>query len=116
MPPKEMDRKGFPMDKINRANAAELLSQQVTAARYFFLNLAPRQGAPLVLVMGGRERCNPDYAISRRRFPFHCLEFVVAGHGTVQLDREPHALGPGMLFAYAPNARKYFSIGSAGLL
>lgn len=93
------------MEKINRTGATELLSQQVTGGRYFFLNLAPRRGAPLALVMGGREHCNPDYAISRHTFPFYCLEFVVSGHGTVQLDRERHVLAPGVLFAYAPTTR-----------
>ncbi len=90
------------MEKIDRSNAANLLSKQVTAARYFFLNLAPSPRDPLVLVMGGREQCNPDYAIRRRGFPFYVLEYVVKGHGHVKLDHRKHALGPGMVFAYAP--------------
>ena len=90
------------MDKISQQEAAGLLSQQVTGARYFFLNLAPRRKERLALVMGGREQCNPDYVIARRTFPFHVLEYVVAGRGTVRLDRREHALGPGAVFAYAP--------------
>ena len=65
-------------------------------------NLAPNAREPLTLVMGGRERCNPDYVITRRGFPFHVLEYVVSGYGAVQLDDRAHALGPGMIFAYAP--------------
>lgn len=93
------------MEKIGRPDAAGLLSQQVTGARYFFLNLAPRRADPLTLVMGGREHCNPDYAISRRNFPFFVLEYVVSGHGSVQLDGKAQALGPGMVFACAPTTR-----------
>jgi AraC-like DNA-binding protein len=52
--------------------------------------------------MGGREHCNPDYAISRRGFPFYVLEYVVSGQGNVRLDQRRHALGPGVVFAYAP--------------
>ncbi len=100
-----MDRKDFRMEKIDRRDATGLLSQQVTAARYFFLNLAPRRVEPLALVMGGREHCNPDYAIVRRDFPFYVLEYVVSGHGTVKLDGRSHALGPGMVFACAPTTR-----------
>jgi len=81
-----MDRKGFHMDKIARPDAASLLSQQVTGARYFFLNLAPPHAGPVALVMGGREHCNPDYAISRRNFAFYGLEYVLAGRGTVALE------------------------------
>ena len=90
------------MDKVVHEEASRLLSQQVTEARYFFLNLAPRPAGPLALVMGGREQCNPDYAVSRRTFPFFGLEYVVAGRGTVALDGKRHALEPGTVLAYAP--------------
>ena len=93
------------MEKIGQPDASRLLSQQVTGARYFFLNLAPRQADALTLVMGGREHCNPDYVVVRRNFPFYVLECVVSGHGTVTLDGEPHTLGPGVVFAYAPTTR-----------
>jgi AraC-like DNA-binding protein len=90
------------MDKIGRHDPSALLSKQVSAARYFFLNLAPNPKEQLTLVMGGRERCNPDYVVLRRAFPFHVLEYVVAGRGSVRLDRRRHELGPGMVFTYAP--------------
>jgi AraC-like DNA-binding protein len=100
-----MDRKNIKMDKIARRDPSRLLSKQVTGARYFFLNLAPRPADPLVLVMGGRERCNPDYVISRRDFPFYAIEYVVSGRGSVTLDDRRHDLGPGAMFAYAPTTR-----------
>ena len=93
------------MDKIDRKLASGLLSQQVTQARYFFQNLAPRKVGPLGLVMGGREHCNPDYAVQRPSFPFFGLEYVASGHGSVKLDERWQALGPGMVFAYAPATR-----------
>jgi AraC family transcriptional regulator len=97
-----MDNCGFRMEKIGRPDTTGLLSQQVTGARYFFLNLAPNRKDPLTLVMGGREHCNPDYVVARRGFPFYVLEYVVSGHGTVRLDQRRHALGPGVVYAYAP--------------
>ena len=93
------------MEKIVRTDASRLLSQQVTGGRYFFRNLAPDVTAALALVMGGRERCNPDYGIVRTAFPFYVLEYVEAGSGTVKLDGETHALRPGVIFAYAPTTR-----------
>jgi AraC family transcriptional regulator len=91
------------MEKIGRPDdASGLLSQQVSGARYFFLNLAPGRNDPLTLVMGGREQCDPDYEVLRRGFPFHVLEYVVHGRGTVRLDRRQFELGPGVVFAYAP--------------
>src|SRR5437868_6155808 len=38
-----MDNCGNRMEKIGRSEASGWLSQQVTAARYFFLNLAPNR-------------------------------------------------------------------------
>ena len=90
------------MEKIDRPDPSRLLSQQVTGARYFFLNLAPGRREPLTLTMGGREHCNPDYVILRRGFPFYVLEYVRSGQGTLRLDRRRHGLRPGMVFAYAP--------------
>lgn len=54
-------------------------------------------------VMGGREHCNPDYALARRHFPFHGLECVVAGRGWVKLDGREQAVEAGSVFAYAPD-------------
>lgn len=93
------------MEKIVRSDASRLLSQQVTGGRYFFRNLAPDANVELALVMGGRERCNPDYGIVRTAFPFFVLEYVESGSGTVKLDGEPHVLRPGVVFAYAPTTR-----------
>ncbi len=93
------------MDKIDRQTASGLLSQQVTRARYFFHHPGPRSAGPLGLVMGGREHCNPDYAVRRSNFPFYGLEYVAAGRGTVRLDDRWQELGPGMVFAYAPATR-----------
>src|SRR5258706_4244424 len=97
-----MDNCGFRMEKIGRTDKTGLLSQQVTGARYFFLNLAPNRKDPLTLVMGGREHCNPDYVVSRRGFPFYVLEYVVSGHGNVRLDHRRHALVPRAGVAFAP--------------
>ncbi len=100
-----MDRNGNQMDKIDRKLPSGLLSQQVTQARYFFRHLAPRSAGPVRLVMGGREHCDPDYAVRRASFPFHGLEYVAAGRGTVRLDGRWHELGPGVVFAYTPETR-----------
>lgn len=105
MLPGGMDRNRFKMDKIDQSDATRFLSQQVTGGRYFFLNLAPRRGTELALAMGGREHCNPDYAISREQFPFFGLEYVVSGKGAVRLDGRQYALSPGVVFSYSPATR-----------
>lgn len=90
------------MEKIDRPDASRLLSKQVREGRYFFLNLAPAPREPLALALGGREHCNPDYAVVRQEFPFYVLEYVLSGRGSVRLDGRRHLLRPGVVFVYAP--------------
>jgi AraC-like DNA-binding protein len=83
--------------------APDFFSRQVSQARRFFLELAPAKKRGLTIVCGGRESCNPDYAIHRKTFPFYSLEYVVAGHGTVVLQGRRHSLQPGVIFSYGPD-------------
>jgi len=94
---------GIIMSKIARTDTSMLLSKQVSDARYFFLNLAPRKGVRLALTMGGFEHCNPDYFVSRGRFPFTSIEYVVSGHGHAISGHHHHELKPGVIFAYGPH-------------
>jgi AraC-like DNA-binding protein len=96
-------RKG--MDKIGQKSPRELLSQQVTGARYFFLNLAPPRGARTGPALGGRESCNPDYRVAREGYAYDGLEYVASGAGWVELDGRRHALGAGAVFAYGRATR-----------
>lgn len=81
------------------------VSQQVTTARRFYLNLNPARSAGLSVVCGGVETCAPDYVVRRPTFPFYCIEFVAAGRGEVTLNNMKHPLGTGMLFCYGPGIR-----------
>ena len=79
-----------------------LLSKQVSGSRYFFLNLVPGRGKKNALALGGREHCNPDYAINREAYAYHVLEYVAEGEGTAVLGNETYALGAGSVFSYTP--------------
>jgi AraC-like DNA-binding protein len=77
-------------------------SPQVLEARRFYLDLAPAASKPVAVVCGGWERCAPDYAIHRPTFPYHSIEFVVRGKGTLRLAGQDFALLPGAIFLYGP--------------
>lgn len=100
-----MDTLRKEMDKIGPKERQRLLSQQVTGARYFFLELAPAPGGQMRPVLGGRELCNPDYAVDRAAYDYAGLEYVAEGEGWVELDGERHALLPGTVFAYGRTTR-----------
>jgi len=79
-----------------------LLSQQVTAGSYFFLQLVPPRACRWALTFGGRETCNRDYVVRRSSYAYHVLEYVADGAGWVRLDGREAELRPGTVFAYGP--------------
>jgi AraC-like DNA-binding protein len=87
------------------ARKPNFLSTQVTDARRYYLNLAPRPGAALEVVCGGVERCRGDYVIERSGFRYLAIEFVAEGLGQLHLAGHDYRLRPGMAFAYGPGVR-----------
>ena len=78
------------------------VSQQVSEARRYYLDLNPPEDLDLVVVCGGVERMQPDYVVSRMDFPYFAVELVVEGSGSLCLNGCRYALGPGVAFAYGP--------------
>lgn len=85
---------------------SQLLASRVTGSRYVFPNLAPRESERWTVALAGREECAADYLVERERYPFHSVEVVAAGQGSVRLGGgKGHAIGPGSVFCYAPTMR-----------
>lgn len=80
------------------------VSDQVTDARRFFLNLQPDRKASLAVVCGGVERMSDDYLVDRTDFPYYAVELVAEGEGTLTIGGLEHRLTPGSVFAYGPQA------------
>ena len=78
------------------------ISKMVESGAYYFLDLDPSPRAPLAVVCGGREVCGAAYQIDRRAFPYHSIELVASGRGSVTLDGTRYRLQPGVLFRYGP--------------
>jgi AraC-like DNA-binding protein len=104
---------GAPMDDTG---VPDFFSPHVAWARRFYLDLHPRAGRTLTLVCGGVETCTPDYAVQRRTFPFHSIEYVVSGRGTVKLHGRMHDVQPGSLFSYGPGVSHDIAVDPAAPL
>ncbi len=85
-----------------KAGSADFFSTDVTRARRFFTGTRPGKLAKLAVVSGGLEYCTPDYAIERKTFTYHSIEYVVRGQGEAKIGRRVHILQPGRLFSYGP--------------
>lgn len=89
-------------DPVSRHEAPDFFSTQVSDARRFYLDLNPSPRERMIVVCGGCERCAPDYEIHRSGFPYHSLEFVARGTGSLVLGGKRHLLEPGTVFSYGP--------------
>jgi hypothetical protein len=69
----------------NTGDAPAFFSKQVLEANRFYLDACTRSKQPLIVICGGCEHCQADYQIRRDDFPFHSIEFVARGRGTVIL-------------------------------
>ncbi len=83
------------------SEAPAFISRQVESSRLFFLDSGG--DGDFVVVFGGFERCDADYRIDRRNFPWFCLEFVNRGSGSLHLGEVDHELNPGSFFVYGPD-------------
>lgn len=97
-----MDVTNLDMDKIGPPPDPALLASQVADSRTFFLQLAGPWREKLAVVLGGWERCRPDYTVARTRYPYVVIELVVGGRGQCWLDGTAHRLEPGVCFASGP--------------
>ena len=70
------------------------VSQQVTEARRYYLNLNPLRKAAFTVVCGGVERMRPEYVVIRRDFPYFAVELVAEGEGTLLLHGRRLHLAP----------------------
>lgn len=88
------------------------ISRQVVRGRYVFVDLQPPSETPLSLVCAGWEECAPDYAVSRRGFRYHAVEYVVSGQWQLEIGGRCQEVGPGTVFAYGP--RSSYSLRAGG--
>ena len=77
------------------------ISPDVESSRLFFLD--PVEDEEFAVVFGGFERCEADYQIDRRNFPWYSLEFVSHGAGRVRLGETETEILPGSFFVYGPS-------------
>jgi len=81
------------------------VSTQVTEARRYYLDLAPKPARQITVVCGGCERMRSDYLVERNTFPFFVIEFVAEGAGSLELAGRRYRLRAGMTFLYGPGVR-----------
>jgi AraC-like DNA-binding protein len=99
----KMDRNDLCMKISDFYQKESPFSSQVFRARIFRRDPRQRTAGGLTVVYGGCEHCAADYRIDRQGFPYWCLEFVVAGRGTLAVGKNiSRILEPGVIFSYGP--------------
>lgn len=88
----------LPSAKLRRTPA--FFAKEVTGARRFYRDLSASSNGTLKVVTGGVEQCGANYTVNRGSFPFATIEYVVRGHGELEMAGNHHELGPGSVFFY----------------
>src|SRR5690554_6259817 len=81
----------------------------VKEARYFYFEHPQASNSELAIFCGGHEQCAPDFKISRKRFPFFAILFILSGKGTFSIDNSVYPLSYGSLIAFGPHVPYEFS-------
>ena len=71
--------------------------------KIFFFDLDPAEDASLSVVTTGWELTRENYALRRKHYPYHTIEFIESGHGTFHQDGTDYPLEPKCILAYKPN-------------
>ena len=76
------------------------VASEVVDSCYYFADSSFQAGASLSLLSAGRERCLPDYQVSRSDYPCVVIEFIFEGKGYLQMGEVIHDLYPGVIASY----------------
>lgn len=94
---------------MSKPEVLHTISEEIAPSGQLHFTLDPAPDASLAVVVGGREKCLPDYEVKRDSLPFWTLEFVTQGKGTLDFGGERIEVGAGSVFTYAPTDRHHFT-------
>ncbi|MEM1296713.1 MAG: AraC family transcriptional regulator [Verrucomicrobiota bacterium] len=80
------------------------ISRQVESGRYFFGDLTAPAEVLTTVACAGMEECAATYRITRERFYYHAIEFIVSGRWRLNIGKRARVLGPGAVFFYGPGS------------
>ncbi len=96
----------------SEADRPKFISSQVESGRYFFGNMSPKTSREPRIVCAGSERCGSGYFLNRKSFGYYALEYIAEGEWELECGGRIFHLGPGSVFAYAPDTAFTLSLKS----
>jgi len=93
------------MNTIEGEKEPDYFSKQIKHAKRFYKITSTQPVSSELkfqVVASGRETCPTGYRIARTTFPYHSIEFISRGHGTLKLEGQNYELIPGTVFSYGP--------------
>jgi len=80
----------------------------VSESKYFFFNTNPKKEHKLAIVLGGFEKCRPDFEIKRKSFPHYVMEIPTSGYCQIKIGRRSYELKKGYLAAFSPEISHHY--------
>lgn len=98
-----MEQKRLIEKKLNLA-----LEGHVSESKYFFFDTDPRKKQDLAIVFGGYEKCEPDFEIQRKTYPYHVIEIPTKGQCSLEIGEKQYELKKGCLGGFIPGISHHY--------
>jgi AraC-like DNA-binding protein len=88
----------------------------VKRSEYFYYEVAPNDRPGMAIVCGGYELCAADYEVKRNSYPYHVVEYIVRGRGSLEISGVVHPLSAGTIAAFSPGQSHHYLCDAANPL
>jgi AraC-like DNA-binding protein len=80
----------------------------VKRSEYFYYEVSPNDRPGMAIVCGGYELCAADYEVKRNSYPYHVVEYIVRGRGTLEINGTVHPLSAGTIAVFSPGQSHHY--------
>lgn len=84
------------------------LEGHVAKSKYFFFETDPKKRQKLAVIFGGFEKCEADFEIKRKSYPYYVIEIPTKGKCLLKIGNHKYELKKGYIGAFAPGIPHYY--------
>ncbi|OQA00316.1 MAG: HTH-type transcriptional activator Btr [Planctomycetes bacterium ADurb.Bin401] len=89
------------------------LEGNVTESKYFFFDTDPKKEYELAIIFGGYEKCEEDFEIKRRTYPYYVIEIPIGGKCILRIGNKTHILTKNTIAGFSPGVFHHYTADKA---
>jgi len=84
------------------------LEGHVAESKYFVFETDPKKRQKLAIIFGGFEKCEADFEIKRKSYPYYVIEIPTKGKCLLKIGNHEYELKKGYIGAFAPGIPHHY--------